>query len=534
MSSVSSGEWKGGELLVLDDLKQLLRLLEVLEVRVRRVAAAHVDQHAAKRPHVAHHCILVALDNLGRHVRRSALKGEVLLRDVLFQRREGGAKVGDLGRPVLVEEDVGRLEVAVVEAVKVVKVAHALRDIGGDRKERRVPLVDHLEEWERDDVKERRLHVLHHDARHAVRAVHCNAHSQQDVGMPHRHHELKLFNKRVDDRCKLGAIAHGHLDSDFGAPERRSVDLAKRAGTDLLVLDKILQDTNDDFFHCCTTLDAEVVEESVLISTPPVEIPVFARAMSFLFRRHMKKSTRKERKANEAMTATNDDAGTVHPGEVSPAPRASSRSVTAAVPGGVRGGSGCDGGFGGGGDGSGGAGGGGDGGGVDGSGDGGGDGSGGAGGSGGGAGDGGPGGGGDGAETVTWTTTGLVVAVTVTPRLVESVEVGVVLSVFAAVLAAVALLVVIEAAMLMLAELMLREMASAVTSRTVARLVRKVNCAPASNVSTVPATVNDTSTTETCALPGEVDGAAATAKGAALAAMAAARAARAAAGLARR
>ena len=116
-------------------------------MRVRRVAASHVDKDAAERPDVARGRVVVVQYNLGRHVRRRALKGEVSLRDVLLKGREGCAEVGNLGSPVLVKENVGRLEVAVVEVVKVMQVRHALRDIGGDREERRVPLVDHLEEW---------------------------------------------------------------------------------------------------------------------------------------------------------------------------------------------------------------------------------------------------------------------------------------------------------------------------------------------------------------------------------------------------
>ena len=78
----------------------------------------------------------------------------------------------------------------------------------------------------------------------------------------------------------------------------------------------------------------------------------------------------------------------------------------------------------------------------------------------------------------------------VTPRLEESVAIGVELIVFAAVSAAARLEVMIEAAMLTLAELTLREMSSAVMPTTPARAVRKAYCAASSKASTVPATVN--------------------------------------------
>mmetsp|Transcript_22477 Transcript_22477/g.69741 ORF Transcript_22477/g.69741 Transcript_22477/m.69741 type:complete len:283 (+) Transcript_22477:776-1624(+) len=101
--------------------------------RVRVLTARQLQQRHPERPHVARRPVRVPAQALRRHVRKRAGLVVHARADVggrVEHRRD--AEVGDLHAPVVVEEQIARLDVAVHHAQFFMEEAQALKRVAGD------------------------------------------------------------------------------------------------------------------------------------------------------------------------------------------------------------------------------------------------------------------------------------------------------------------------------------------------------------------------------------------------------------------
>jgi hypothetical protein len=169
------------------------------------VAGEHLEQHDAEGVDVGLAVDVVAQRLLGRHVVRGAEHAPVGGQPLLVE-RAGDAEVGDLGRALLVDQDVLRLDVAVDDVARV-REAERSRDLDrvGDR------LPDRQFAEAADAVLERlALDVLEDDERAPV--LLAGVDHAHDVGVRELGHRARLAAEALELVGVGGDLAVHELD----------------------------------------------------------------------------------------------------------------------------------------------------------------------------------------------------------------------------------------------------------------------------------------------------------------------------------
>ena len=189
-------------------------------------------QHAAEAPHVDLLVVALAPQQLGRRVARRA--------DVLRHRRlepqvARDAKVGELGVVPLVEQHVGRLEVAVDDRRRLrVQVGERARDAVGDRQLVRAPLERRVELAVEDERLERAAAAqLEHQADLGRVERPRAAEQLHDVGVAQLEHQLGLGLEGGEVRLRQVAPVE-QLERHRRAAPPRHAHLGERAGAEPL------------------------------------------------------------------------------------------------------------------------------------------------------------------------------------------------------------------------------------------------------------------------------------------------------------
>ena len=198
--------------------------------RERHVAGHGLDEHERERIQIRTAVELHAARLFGRRVSCGPEHCTGRLGPARFRERAGKPEVGDSHDAVLVEQEVGRLDVA-VEHAAAVRVRQRGRDVTTDARRLRDgqarALVEHRPQAST-------LEKFEDHERHFVLApvVHGD-----DVRMMERRRELRLGPEPAQERRVLGEGCVQHLDRDAPAQPRvlGHVDAPARAGTDRVV-----------------------------------------------------------------------------------------------------------------------------------------------------------------------------------------------------------------------------------------------------------------------------------------------------------
>jgi hypothetical protein len=192
------------------------------------VAGEHLEEHDAQRVEVALRIDVLAQRLLGRDVvgraEHAPVGGEALL-----GQRARDPEVGDLGRALLVDEDVLGLDVAVDDAVVVggAQGAGDLDRVGHRLADRQAPVAP-------DAVLERlALHVLEDDVRRSI--VLARVDDADDVGVVELRDRARLAPEALELVGVRRDLAVHELDRDLALEHRveRAVDRRHPAGADL-------------------------------------------------------------------------------------------------------------------------------------------------------------------------------------------------------------------------------------------------------------------------------------------------------------
>lgn len=183
--AASDGVWEVGDCVLARDVEHEVQVLLEPRLVPRLAAGGELEDRAAEAPDVGGGDD-VALDLLRRHVDGRAEDALGVLDELV--ERAAAPKVGELDGAVVVEQDVGGLDVAVRHAVRV-DVRDTLEQL--PREVAQDGLGQHAA-LQHDGLQRARGHVLHDDAAHLLRDGVVEEDVADDVGVAERAQDLEL------------------------------------------------------------------------------------------------------------------------------------------------------------------------------------------------------------------------------------------------------------------------------------------------------------------------------------------------------